>query len=215
MNFDKRKLLLYAVTDRSWTGEKTLAGQVEESLRGGVTMVQLREKDLDRESFRAEGLELKKVCRRYGVPLLINDDVDLAWQINAAGVHVGQEDMETARAREILGPDKIVGVSVHTVEEALAAQEAGADYLGLGAAFPTSTKEDADVMPREVMRAICERVDIPCVAIGGIGPDTVPELAGCALAGIAVVSAIYAQKDIRAAAENLRRLAGKLVGVCG
>lgn len=215
MKFDKRALLLYAVTDRSWLGEKTLVQQVEESLQGGVTMVQLREKNLDRDSIQAEGHELKKVCRRYGVPLLINDDVDLAWQINAAGVHVGKEDMETARAREILGPDKIVGVTVHTVEEALAAQADGADYLGLGAAFPTSTKEDAGVMPREVMRAICERVDIPCVAIGGIGPDNVLELAGCGLDGIAVVSAIYARNDIRAAAEKLRTLAGKLVGVCG
>lgn len=215
MSFDKKTLLLYAVTDRSWLGEKTLAQQVEEALRGGVTMVQLREKDLDRDRFLAEGLELKKICRRYGVPLLINDDVDLAWQINAAGVHVGQEDMETARAREILGPDKIVGVTVHTVEEALAARDAGADYLGLGAAFPTSTKEDADVMPREVMRAICQQVDIPCVAIGGVGPDTVSELTGLGLAGIAVVSAIFAQPDIRAAAENLRSLAGKMVDVCG
>lgn len=215
MRFDKKALLLYAVTDRAWLGEKTLAQQVEESLQGGVTMVQLREKKLDRESFRAEALEVKKVCRRYGVPLLINDDVELAWEVNAAGVHVGQEDMEAVRAREILGPDKIVGVSAHTVEEALAAQEAGADYLGLGAAFPTGTKEDVDVMPEEVMRAICEQVNIPCVAIGGVGPDTIMELEGRGLAGISVVSAIYAQNDIRAAAEKLRALAEKLVSVCG
>lgn len=215
MSFDKRALLLYAVTDRSWLGEKTLAQQVEESLRGGVTMVQLREKDLDREAVRAEGLELKKICRRYGVPLIINDDVELAWELNAAGVHVGQEDMEAARAREMLGPDKIVGVSAHTVEEALAAQAAGADYLGLGAAFPTGTKDDVDVMPGEVMRAICERVDIPCVAIGGIGPRTIPELAGRGLAGVSVVSAIYAAGDVRAAAETLRALAERLVERCG
>lgn len=215
MSFDKRSLLLYAVTDRSWLGGKTLAQQVEEALRGGVTMVQLREKNLDREQVRAEGMELKKICRRYGVPLIINDDVALAWEMNAAGVHVGQEDMEAIRAREMLGPDKIVGVSAHTVEEALAAQEAGADYLGLGAAFPTGTKEDVDVMPGEVMREICERVDIPCVAIGGIGPDRVSELAGRGVAGISVVSAIFAARDVRAASERLRALAEKLVGVCG
>lgn len=215
MRFDKRSLLLYAVTDRSWLGEKTLAQQVEASLQGGVTMVQLREKSLDRESFRTEGLELKRICRRYGVPLLINDDVELAWEINAAGVHVGQEDMEAVRAREMLGPDKIIGVSAHTVEEALAAQAAGADYLGLGAAFPTGTKDDVDVMPGEVMRAICEAVDIPCVAIGGIGPQTMPELACRGLAGVSVVSAIYAADDVRAAAERLRALAEKLVGQCG
>ena len=215
MRFDKRSLLLYAVTDRSWLGEKTLAQQVEASLQGGVTMVQLREKSLDRESFRTEGLELKKICRHYGVPLLINDDVELAWEINAAGVHVGQEDMEAVRAREMLGPDKIIGVSAHTVEEALAAQAAGADYLGLGAAFPTGTKDDVDVMPGEDRRAICEAVDIPCVAIGGIGPQTMPELAGCGLAGVSVVSAIYAADDVRAAAERLRALAEKLVGRCG
>lgn len=215
MKFDKKALLLYAVTDRTWLNGKTLAEQVEESLRGGVTMVQLREKELDREHMRSEGLELKKICRRYGVPLLINDDVQLAWEINAAGVHVGQEDMEAARAREILGPDKIVGVSAHTVEEALAAQEAGADYLGLGAAFPTGTKTDVDVMSEEVMREICERVNIPCVAIGGIGPDTVLKLTGRGLAGISVVSAIYAQDDIQSASAELRALAERMTGVCG
>lgn len=215
MKFDKKALLLYAVTDRTWLNGKTLAEQVEQSLRGGVTMVQLREKELDREHMRSEGLELKKICRRYGVPLLINDDVQLAWEINAAGVHVGQEDMEAARAREILGPDKIVGVSAHTVEEALAAQEAGADYLGLGAAFPTGTKTDVDVMSEEVMREICERVNIPCVAIGGIGPDTVLKLTGRGLAGISVVSAIYAQDDIQSASAELRALAERMTGVCG
>lgn len=215
MKFDKKTLLLYAVTDRTWLNGKTLAEQVEESLRGGVTMVQLREKELDREHMRAEGLELKKICRRYGVPLLINDDVQLAWEINAAGVHVGQDDMEAARAREILGPDKIVGVSAHTVEEALAAQEAGADYLGLGAAFPTGTKTDVDVMSEEVMREICERVNIPCVAIGGIGPDTVLKLTGRGLAGISVVSAIYARDDVQSASAELRSLAERMTGVCG
>ena len=178
MNFDRHSLLLYAVTNRSRLGEHTLAWAVEEALRGGVTLVQLREKHLDKDDFRTEALEIQALCRRYGVPLLINDDVELALEIGADGVHVGQDDLEAGQARAKLGPDRIIGVSAHSVEEALRAQAAGADYLGAGAVFPTGTKGDASCLPLAVLRDICAAVDIPVAAIGGIGPDNIGRLRG-------------------------------------
>ena len=211
MNCDKKDLLLYAVTDRAWLGDKTLAQQVEESLKGGATMVQLREKHLDRETFKTEALELKELCRRYSVPLIINDNVELALEIGADGVHVGQEDLEAGRARALLGPDKILGVSAHSVEEALRAQEAGADYLGAGAVFPTGTKDDVSVLPYERLKDICAAVDIPVVAIGGIGTHNILQLSSSGVAGVAVVSAIYAQPDVERAARELKALAEEMV----
>ncbi len=211
MSFDKDALLLYAVTDRSWLNGKSLVWQVEESLKGGVTMVQLREKSLDRESFIREALEINALCRRSGVPFLINDDAGIALESGADGVHVGQEDMEASGVRKLLGADKIVGVTAHSVEQALRAQAAGADYLGLGAVFPTGTKDDASLMDLETVKAICGAVNIPCVAIGGINSGNVMELAGCGLAGVSVVSAIYAQEDIRKAAQTLRETSEKML----
>lgn len=211
MKCDKTDLLLYAVTDRAWLGDKTLVQQVEESLRGGATMVQLREKRLDRARFQAEALELKALCARYRVPFLINDDVELAAAVGADGVHVGQEDLEAGQARAKLGPDKLIGVSAHTVEEARRAQAAGADYLGVGAVFPTGTKDDVDLLSYRTLKAICAAVDIPVVAIGGIGPHNVMELAGSGICGIAVVSALYAQPDVERAARTLRALTEEMV----
>lgn len=211
MNCAKQDLLLYAVTDRTWLGGHTLAWQVEQSLKGGATMVQIREKHLDRDAFRAEALELKELCRRYRVPLIVNDDVELALEIGADGVHVGQEDLEAGRARALLGPDKILGVSAHSVEEALRAQEAGADYLGAGAVFPTGTKDNVGALPYERLKDICAAVDIPVVAIGGIGTQNISRLAGSGICGVAVVSALYAQPDIQAAARTLRALAEEMV----
>ena len=204
MKFDKKALRLYAVTDRSWLGEKTLAQQVEAALRGGVTMVQLREKHLDRAGSRAEALEIQALCRQYGVPFLINDDVDLALELQADGVHVGQEDMEAGQARARLGPDKIIGVSAHSVDEALRAQAAGADYLGAGAVFHTGTKGDAGALSYETLKAICSAVQIPVVAIGGIDLQNMGQLAGSGIQGVAVVSAIFAQSDPEQAAQMLR-----------
>ena len=212
MNFDRHSLLLYAVTDRSRLGEHTLAWAVEEALRGGVTLVQLREKHLDKDDFRTEALEIQALCRRYGVPLLINDDVELALEIGADGVHVGQDDLEAGQARAKLGPDRIIGVSAHSVEEALRAQAAGADYLGAGAVFPTGTKGDASCLPLAVLRDICAAVDIPVAAIGGIGPDNIGSLRGSGAAGVAVVSALFAQPDPCRAARTLRELAAEALG---
>lgn len=212
MKFDRHSLLLYAVTDRTWLGEKTLAQQVEATLRGGATMVQLREKHLSGDALEAEAREIQALCRRYGVPFLLNDDVDLAARIQADGVHVGQDDLEAGQARARLGPDKILGVSAHTVEQALRAQAAGADYLGVGAVFPTGTKGDAGAVSFDTLRAICAAVDIPVAAIGGIGPNNVKQLAGSGIQGAAVVSALYAQPDPEQAARTLRALLAEVAG---
>ncbi|MFR6185520.1 MAG: thiamine phosphate synthase [Lawsonibacter sp.] len=177
---------------------------MEESLAGGATMIQLREKGMDRETLRREALEIRAVCRRYGVPFLINDAAELAAEVGADGVHVGQQDMSPRQARAILGPDGIVGVSAHTVEEARAAQAEGADYLGVGAVFATGTKANTTPVGYELLKEICAAVDIPVVAIGGVGRDNLSSLAGSGIRGVAVVSALYAQPDVRAAARSLR-----------
>lgn len=211
MNCDKKDLLLYAVTDRAWLGDKTLSWQVEESLKGGATMIQLREKHLDHEHFLKEAKEIKELCRKYQVPFLINDDVDLAVEVDADGVHVGQHDMEAGEVRKKISPNRILGVSAQTVEQALLAQQAGADYLGVGAVFPTGTKDDADAVSIQTLGEICRAVSIPVVAIGGIGQHNVMQLAGSGICGIAVVSAIYAQPDIQNAASTLHALAKEMV----
>lgn len=203
-NCGKEDLLLYAVTDRSWLNGETLYGQVEKALKGGVTFVQLREKTLDEEAFLEEAKEIQKLCAQYHVPFVINDNVEIAAKIGADGVHVGQSDMEAGDVREKLGPDKIIGVSAQTVEQALRAQEHGADYLGVGAVFPTGSKADAVEVSHETVRAITEAVDIPVIAIGGITKDNVSELQGTGICGIAVISAIFAQKDITAAVRILK-----------
>ena len=177
---------------------------MEKALKGGVTFVQLREKNLDEAAFLEEAKEIQKLCAQYHVPFVINDNVEIAAQINADGVHVGQSDMEAGDVRKKLGPDKIIGVSAQTVEQALKAQEHGADYLGVGAVFQTGSKADAVEVSHETVKAICEAVDIPVIAIGGITADNVKELAGTGICGIAVISAIFAQKDIKEAAQHLK-----------
>ena len=203
MNCDRKDLVLYAVTDRSWLGDKTLYSQVESALKGGATFVQLREKELDDADFLEEAKEIQKLCREYKVPFVINDNVEIAAEIGADGVHVGQSDMEAGDVRRKLGPDKIIGVSAQTVEQALRAQEHGADYLGVGAVYPTSTKENTSAVSMEEMKKICQTVSIPVVAIGGIKKDNMNVLTGTGVDGIAVVSAIFAAKDIRKAAREL------------
>ena len=206
MKCDKKDLLLYGVTDRSWLGERTLYSAVEQSILGGVTMVQLREKDLAQEEFQKEARQIQELCKKHQVPFLINDNVELAVEIEADGVHVGQHDMEAGQVRQKIGPDKILGVSAQTVEQALKAQAAGADYLGVGAVFPTGTKDDADAVSLDTLKAICQAVDIPVVAIGGIKESNILSLKGSGICGVAVVSAIYAKKDPQAAAAGLRKL---------
>lgn len=216
MKCDRDRLLLYAVTDRSWLGEKTLYEQVEEALKGGATFVQLREKGLDNEagslaSAIAEITRIQTLCRRYKVPFVINDNVDFANRINADGVHVGQSDMDVKNVRRILGSKKIIGVSAQTVEQAVLAQKQGADYLGVGAVFPTGSKADAEDVSYETLKTICDAVDIPVVAIGGISRNNILKLEGSGISGVAVISAIFAADDIRLAAAELKMLAGQVV----
>lgn len=211
MNIHKEDLLLYAVTDRHWLAEgEPLSHAVREALEGGTTLVQIREKTLEEAAFEAEALELQALCREYGVPFIVNDNVELAVRIGADGVHVGQEDMEAGRVRELIGPDRILGVSAQTVEGALRAEAAGADYLGVGAVFPTGSKDDAVDVPHDVLRDICEAVSIPVVAIGGITFGNMDRLADSGIAGISVISAIFGQKNIREATRSLHEKAAKL-----
>ena len=206
----REDLLLYAVTDRSWLNGDTLYNQVEKSLKGGVTFVQIREKDLDEKAFIEEAKELKKLCMEYGVPFVVNDNVEIAKLIDADGVHVGQSDMEAGKVRERLGEGKIIGVSAKTVEQALEAERKGADYLGVGAMFTTSTKPDASVVSFETLKEICDAVSIPVVAIGGITLHNMDSLKGSGACGIAVISAIYGQKDIEVAALKLKEKCKKI-----
>lgn len=211
MKCDKKTMLLYAVTDRAWVGRQSLYEQVECALKGGATCVQLREKELDDEAFLKEALEISALCRRYNVPFFVNDNVDIAVRCHAAGVHVGQEDMAAAQVRSRVGDEMMIGVSVHTVDEALEAVKNGADCLGVGAVFPTSTKADADVLPKETIRDICNAVDIPVVAIGGIGRGNISELAGTGVDGVALVSAIFSADDIESECRTLRKLSEEMV----
>lgn len=200
----EKKLTLYAVTDRKWLKDgQTLAGQVEQAILGGVTVVQLREKHADMEAFLALAREVKSVTNRYQVPLIINDNLEVALAVDAAGIHVGQEDLAADAVRQRIGDKKVLGVSAQTVEQALAAERAGADYLGVGAVFPTSSKADAVEVDFATLQAICRAVQIPVVAIGGITADNMTDLQDSGIVGVAVISAIFSQPDVKAAAQRL------------
>lgn len=203
MTFKKEHLLLYAVTDRAWVGKQTLLEQIEDALKGGVTIVQLREKELDEESFVAEAIEVRELCHRYHVPLIINDNMEVALKSGADGVHVGIEDAPVSELRKRVGKDFIIGATAKTVEQAKLAEESGADYLGVGAVFPSPTKKNAIRITKEQLHEICSSVSIPAVAIGGISLNNVSEITGGGMQGIAVVSAIFAADDIQAAAAQL------------
>lgn len=211
MKCDKKTMLLYAVTDRAWTGKTSLYQQVEAALQNGATCVQLREKELDEERFLAEAVEIRALCKSYGVPFIVNDNVDIAIRCGADGVHVGQEDMKADDVRRRVGENMIIGVSAHTVEEACRAVENGADYLGVGAVFATSTKTNVGNMPFETLRDICHAVEIPVVAIGGISRKNIMELSGSGVDGVAVVSAIFAAEDPGKATAEMLKLAKEMV----
>ncbi len=210
-NMKKEQLRLYAVTDRTWLGNETLYQQVEKALEGGATLVQLREKELPEADVQKEAEELLELCHRYGVKLILDDDVELAAKVGADGVHIGQSDMGLAHAREIFGPDKIIGVTAKTVEQAKAAEAGGADYLGSGAVFGSTTKKDAIPMKHELLEEICQSVKIPVVAIGGITAENVLQLKGRGIAGVAVVSGIFACEDIKAGTRHLGELVEQII----
>ncbi len=211
MKCDKKTMLLYAVTDRSWVGKQSLYEQVESALKGGATCIQLREKELEEEEFLEEAIEISTLCKSYRVPLFINDNVEVAIKCHAEGVHVGQEDMETSLVRELVGKEMMIGVSAHSVKEAKEAVEKGADYLGVGAMFSTSTKTDVNLLPKETLREICEAVEVPVVAIGGINKSNIAELAGTGVDGVALVSAIFSAEDIEKECIQLRKLSEEMV----
>ena len=214
MKCDKKDLLLYAVTDRSWVGDSTLYHQVEEALKGGATFVQLREKDLPRLDYIREAAQATALCHRYGVPLIVNDSLEVALKSGADGVHVGIEDQPVAEIRRQAGKGFLIGATAKTVEQARAAQAAGADCLGVGAVFPSPTKKNAIRITTGQLREICASVSIPCVAIGGISRENLPALAGGGMDGFALVSAIFSQPDIEAACRELRALAERTVKEC-
>lgn len=205
MKCDKKTMLLYAVTDRAWIGKQSLYEQVEAALKGGVTCVQLREKDLSEEDFLQEAFKLSALCKKYRVPFIINDNVEIAVKCHADGVHVGQEDMKASQVRNKVGDNMIIGVSAHSVEEALDAEKNGADYLGVGAMFSTSTKSNVNHLPTDTLREICNTVDIPVVAIGGIGKNNISQLSGTGVDGVALVSAIFSADDIESECRYLRK----------
>ena len=211
MKLENKTMLVYAVTDRTWLNGNTLEQQVEQAIKGGATLIQLREKELSYTAFLEQAIQLKKVTDKYHIPLIINDNVDVAKAVNAEGVHVGQKDMEAGAVRQKLGENKIIGVSVQTVEQALLAQKQGADYLGVGAVFSTSTKLDASEVSFETLHKICNAVSIPVVAIGGISQKNILQLKGSGIDGVAVVSAIFAQKDITQATKELVTLSKQLI----
>lgn len=211
MRLDKQAMCLYAVTDRTWTGRQSLYEQVEDALRGGVTCVQLREKELDEAEFFKEAIALQDLCKRYHVPFIINDNVEIAIKSKADGIHVGQQDMAAKDVRKQLGDQMILGVSVETVEQAVAAEQAGADYLGVGAMFYTSTKNDASAVSYDTLKAICSSVSIPVVAIGGIKKENMQQLSGSGVDGVALVSAIFAADDIVSECRALRRLSEQMM----
>ena len=211
MRCDRKTMRLYAVTDRAWVGQGTLGDQVEQALRGGVTCVQLREKSLGVPAILVEAEEIGALCRSYGVPVLITDRVAIALQCGADGVHVGQKDRAAREVRRLLGPNRILGVSARTVEQAVQAERDGADYLGVGAVFSTSTKADAMPVSYETLQAICRAVSIPVVAIGGIQRENLLSLAGSGVDGVALVSAIFAAPDVETASRELRALSEAMV----
>lgn len=210
MKVDKNSMKLYAVTDRTWLGENSLDDQVEKAIRAGATFIQLREKHLPYDEFVKAAYEIKAVTDKYKIPFVINDNAEVAIEVDADGIHVGQKDMDAENVRKLIGENKILGVSVHTVEQAVSAEKMGADYIGVGAVFTTATKEDANNISLETVKKICNSVTIPVVAIGGINKNNIMDLAGSGVDGVAVISAIFAQPDIEMAVGELIELSNKM-----
>ena len=204
MKFNEKMLLLYAVTDRAWVGKQTLLEQIEDALKGGATFIQLREKKLDEDSFVEDAIQVRDLCHKYNVPLIINDNVEVALKSGADGVHVGIEDTPVAEIRKRVPADFIIGATCKTVEQAKIAEASGADYMGVGAVFPSPTKTNAVRITNAQLHEIVSAVSIPAVAIGGISYDNVCEIKDSSVSGVAVVSAIFGAEDIEIATTLLK-----------
>ena len=211
MDFTEKNLLLYAVGGANGTEKNKFFFDLESALKGGITCFQLREKHLLFDEFLAEAREVKKLCAKYSVPLIINDNTEIALESGADGVHIGQDDMNITEARKIAGERLVIGVSAHNVEEALLAEKNGADYLGSGAVFGSQTKSNVHTLPLETLRNICSSVKIPVVAIGGINENNMMRLAGTGINGVAIISAIFGAVDVESKCKELRRLSEKIV----
>lgn len=211
MKLDNHALLLYAVTDQTWTGQHTLLEQVEQAILGGVTFVQLREKQIPYEEFVQLATDIKQITDKHRIPFVINDNIEVALAVDADGVHMGQDDLPAQKVRARIGPNKILGISAHTLEEALQAEQNGADYIGVGAVFTTTSKLDANAVTLDTLRAICRAVSIPVVAIGGIHEHNIGQLQHTGIDGVAVISAIFAKSDIVHATQHLRALAEQVI----
>ncbi|MDO5708095.1 MAG: thiamine phosphate synthase [Andreesenia angusta] len=208
MRISKEDLLLYAITSRNWLNGETLESQVKEAIEGGITILQLREKDMKYDQFLEEARKIKAVCKDR-IPFIINDNIEIAKEVDADGIHIGQSDINIKEARKILGEDKIIGVSAHTIEQAIEAEENNADYLGVGSVFPTDTKDDAENINIDILKDIVQKVNIPIVAIGGINRENIYELKGVEIAGIASISAIFSNEDIKVKTEELKEILDK------
>ena len=211
MKLNEKALTLYAVTDRTWLNGRALSCDVEKALKGGATMIQLREKELSDDAFLKEAIIIKKLCEQYKIPFIINDNVDLAVAVDADGIHIGQSDENAGNVRKKIGEDKILGVSVQTVEQAITAMQDGANYLGVGAIFSTGTKKDADVVSLKTLQEICKSVSIPVCAIGGIYDYNIEKLSGTGIKGAALVSAVFAAENIKEETKKLLLLSKKMV----
>ncbi len=211
MKFNKDSLVLYGITDRNWVGKRTLYEQVEEALKGGVTILQLREKALEEEKLLEEAIEICKLCKSYNVPFIVNDNVEIALKCGADGVHVGLSDMEVSEIRKKVPENFIIGATAKTVEQAKAAEQAGADYLGVGAVFTSATKKNAVRITTEQLREITSSVDIPAVAIGGITAENVTEIKGSGICGVAVVSAIFGAANIMEDTMKLKEIVKSVI----
>ena len=211
MKIDKNNMLVYAITDRHWTGENTLEQQVEQILKNGATFLQIREKNLSHDELVKEAVRIKKIAQKYNVPVVIDDDIYAAIEAGADGVHIGQKDMDYIEARKLLGNDKIIGMTAPSVELAKKAEELGADYIGAGAVFNTNTKKDTKPLELETLKEICNSVSIPVVAIGGIDHSNVRKLAGTDIDGVAVISALFAAKDPGKATKELVAIMKEIV----
>lgn len=211
LKVDKESMMLYAVTDRTWLNGKSLESEVEKICKAGATFIQLREKGITDEEFIAEAKKIKLVTDKYKIPFVINDNIQVAKAVNADGVHIGQSDMEAKKARDILGENKIIGISAGSLQEALTAEKNGADYIGVGAMFHTDTKQDATSVTLEEIKKITKSVSIPVVAIGGINKDNVLKLKESGVDGIAVISAIFAENNVEEATKNMLKLAKEMV----